>query len=100
MVSGGKAKGDRAYNIDLDRAICSPEPLSLSPIKIARHQPRLEPGDASVDAEHRQAQPLGERAGIRHHVGAFENDRADAAVAGDGRIAGAEDVALRRGDIE
>jgi hypothetical protein len=56
----------------------------------------LEPGHECVDAEHRQAQPLGERAGIGHHISAFEQDRADIRVARDERVAGGKDVALGR----
>ena len=51
--------------------------------EIAWYQTGLEPGHECVDAEHRQAQPLGERAGVGHHIGAFDKDSADIRVARD-----------------
>jgi len=68
--------------------------------EIARHQTGVKPRHESVDAEHREAQPPGERRGIGHHVGAFEQDRSDFAMIRDQSISGSQDVALRRGDVE
>jgi hypothetical protein len=56
--------------------------------EIARHQTGVKPRHESVDAEHREAQPPGERRGIGHHIGAFEQDRSDIAMIGDQSIAG------------
>ena len=60
----------------------------------------MEPGDKAVDAEHRQPQVLGQGAGIGHHVGAFEQDRADVGMLRDQRVAGIEDVALGSRRVE
>jgi len=68
--------------------------------EVAWHQTGLEPGDEGVDAEHRQPQPLGESASVRHHIGAFEQNRADIGVARDKRVAGGKDVALGRSNVE
>jgi hypothetical protein len=68
--------------------------------EITRHQTGSEPGRESIDAEHGQPQPLGEHAGVGHHIGASLQDRADATMTGDERVSGREDVTLGHGDGE
>jgi hypothetical protein len=68
--------------------------------EITRHQIGSEPGRESIDAEHGQPQPLGEHAGVGHHIGASLQDRADATMTGDERVSGREDVTLGHGDGE
>src|ERR1700730_8088971 len=73
---------------------------SLMIAELTRDQTGLEPGHKGVDGEYREAQALRQGAGVGHHVGAFEEHRADAVMACNELCAGGEDVALRRGDIE
>src|SRR5260221_5977925 len=68
--------------------------------EIAWRQAGMEPGHEAVDAEHRQSQMLGNCARIRHHVGAFEQDRADIGMRCDECVAGVEDVPLGGSGIE
>jgi hypothetical protein len=68
--------------------------------EIARDQTGVKPRDESIDAEHRQAQPLEESAGVGLDIGAFQPERPDAAVTGDERPAGSEEVTLGHSEGE
>src|SRR5438270_13977894 len=68
--------------------------------EFTRDQTGVEPGHKGVDTEYRETQALRQGTGIWHHIGAFEEHCADAAVAFDERVSGRKYVALGRGDIE
>src|SRR5439155_25074056 len=65
-----------------------------------RYQTGVKPRHEGVDAEHRETQALRQGTSIGHHVGAFEEHRADAVMACHEPVASGEDIALGRGDIE
>src|SRR6266851_9983743 len=68
--------------------------------EVARAQAGLEPGDEAVDVVDRQSQVLAQRPGVGRHIGAFEQHRADLRVLLEERLAGLENIALGRRDIE
>src|SRR5260370_23748324 len=68
--------------------------------EVARAQAGLEPGDEAVDVVDRQSQVLAQRPGVGRHIGALEQHRADLGVSLEERLAGLEDIALGRRNIE
>src|SRR5438128_10175047 len=68
--------------------------------EVARAQAGLEPGDEAVDVVDWQSQVLAQRPGVGRHIGALEQHRADLGVSLEERLAGLEDIALGRRDIE
>src|SRR5260370_16542260 len=68
--------------------------------EFTRDQTGVEPRHEGVDAEYWEAQALRQSTGVGHHVGAFEEHRANTVMCCNEFVAGGEDVALGRGDIE